>query len=66
MSHNGETTVEQKHLSYNEKLDVLIAGLAELSEKVDGLVEQYDEVMEKLSNLTASGSGFSEDEFGES
>lgn len=63
MASNGETTVEKKHLTYDDKLDILIQGLAELTEKVETLAEQNDELAEKLSNLTASGSGFSEDEY---
>ena len=66
MARNGETTVEKKQLSYDDKLDILIQALTELTEKVDNVSEQNDELAEKLSNLTASGSGFSEDEYGES
>ena len=60
MARNEET---EKKLTYNDKLDILIQSLTELTEKVDALSEQNYELAEKLSNLTGSGSGFSEDEY---
>lgn len=61
MNHTGEPTV--KKLSYDDKLDILIQSIVELTEKVDVLSEQNDELAEKLANLTVSGSGFELDEF---
>lgn len=63
MTRNGESTVEQKQLSYNDKLDILIQGVTELTEKVEALAEQNAELAEKLANLTVSGNGFEIDEY---
>lgn len=65
MSKNGAAAVEKKDLSYDEKLDVLLSGLVELHEKVETLIEQNDELVEKLSNITASGPGFDIETFEE-
>lgn len=65
MSKNGETTIETANLSYDDKFDILIQAVAELTDKVDGLVTQNEELVEKLNNLTVSGSGFAVDEFDE-
>lgn len=62
-SRNGATAVEDKHLTYDDKLDILIQGVAELTEKVDTLTEQNEELAEKLANITASGAGFEIDEY---
>jgi len=64
MASNGETTVENKGLTYAEKLDIIITALTELTEKTDAISEKQDELVEKLSNLNTNGSGFHlDDEF---
>jgi hypothetical protein len=53
---NGQTEVKPSDLSVDEKLNVLIEGLAELS----SLFEEFkEEVYEKLGNLTLDQDGFS-------
>lgn len=65
MSKNGAAAVEKAQLSYDDKLDILIQALSDLTEKVETLVEQNDELVEKLSNITASGPGFDIETFEE-
>lgn len=49
----------------DDKLDVLIQVVEDLVEKVETLTAQYDELLEKLANITTSGSGFRVDDFEE-
>ena len=55
MSNNGESNVAEG-LTIEEKLDLLLEGLAEVSEK-------QDEIIEKLSNVSLPGTGYEVEEF---
>lgn len=60
MSRNGQTS---KELTVEEKIDLVLATLTKLAEDVEALQTQQEEIVEKLVNLTISGSGFDIDEF---
>lgn len=51
MSNNGESRLNAEDLPIEEKLDMLIEGLSDLSDK-------FDELIEKLSNLSLGGADF--------
>lgn len=53
MSNNGETKLS--NLSTEEKLDLLLEGLAQVSEQIDELRE---EVAEKFANLSTPGTDY--------
>lgn len=55
MSNNGESNVGEG-LSVEDKLDLILEGLAEVSEK-------QDEIIEKLSNVSLPGTGYDIEEF---
>lgn len=50
-----------KGLSPEDKLDIIIHALAEISEEVDGLGDFRDEVLEKLGNISTPGVDFGYD-----
>jgi hypothetical protein len=55
-SKNGKTEFGVEDLSVDEKLNILIEGLAELTGKFE---EFQEEVYERLANLTVDSDGFS-------
>lgn len=56
----------KKELTVEEKLDLILATLVQLTNDVEALQTQQEEIVEKLVNLTISGTGFDVDEYGES
>ena len=56
MAENGESGVNMEGLSLEEKVDLIVEGLIELNEK-------YDEIIEKLSNVSLPGTGYDIEEF---
>ena len=53
---NGESGMNMAGLSMEDKIDLIVEGLVELNEK-------YDEIIEKLSNVSLPGAGYDIEEF---
>lgn len=61
---SGTTTkFDAKTLSTDEKLDVIIQALVEISGQLEDHDEMFGEIVEKISNLTLDNEGFGVDKF---
>ena len=56
MAENGESGVNTEGLSLEDKVDLIVEGLIELNEK-------YDEIIEKLSNVSLPATVYDIEEF---
>lgn len=55
---NGETSLIVEEVGFSTKLDVIISALSDLTERVEELKVQQEELVEKISNLSLSGVDF--------
>lgn len=60
---NGGTEIVPKSLTTEEKLDVLLTAVVELTGTMEDLKAQNEEIIEKLANLSLDGDGFQIERF---